>query len=654
VLTLTREQVYGKKPETEAERAARKVVEREIRREQKRVQLALHKIHLLSLTAALLFRNRVCNEAALQAVALSRMPLPLVKIAAPEARFLDGLAAWFAGEFKVRLSTPLSGGSQDNPVKLDSSDDDGTGPADHAKQKLVVLVDEAGDEDEDEAAAFAQLAAASPLPDKMQLCQLLRASSRLAGSDEDGAAVFTALCRALGLQARLVVALQPEPGIRAINRIGLEPAGRKKARTGAAQDAAGKIATAIDQSVSHLASAAPPSSSPAGLLGKRRSSTQREPLPREAAAVRAWTEVYVPRQARWVYVNGLTGTLDRSAEVEELGRASVHYVLGIDGDGYVSDITERYAHKWLSATFKYRVKDKWWQQSLAPLRNPSEERAREEKADMEEAQVSVSLPTSFAAFKNHKLYALERFLLKFEAIHPRGPILGYCKGEPVFRRDCVQALRSRESWIKEGRSIKPDEVCAKSVLRRGVRSGGKGGAARGKRASTEDQEHGGDDIPDKDVAEDEAELAGAADEHGRVALFGLWQTEPYRRPIASDGVVPLNAFGNVDLYKPEMLPINTTHLTEPGMAAVARELRIHHADAVVGFDFAAGRSFPVKDGIVVCSEYAQLLREVWAQKQQVVVDTATEERSKIIIQRWRRLVSQLLLHSELKERYFKE
>lgn len=43
-------------------------------------------------------------------------------------------------------------------------------------------------------------------------------------------------------------------------------------------------------------------------------------------------------------------------------------------------------------------------------------------------------------------------------------------------------------------------------------------------------------------------------------LYGEWQTEDFQPPIAANGKVPRNEFGNVDLYLPKMLPIGTVHL----------------------------------------------------------------------------------------------
>ena len=43
-------------------------------------------------------------------------------------------------------------------------------------------------------------------------------------------------------------------------------------------------------------------------------------------------------------------------------------------------------------------------------------------------------------------------------------------------------------------------------------------------------------------------------------LFGFWQTEVYIPPPAVNGKVPRNEYGNVEMFKPEMLPGGTVHL----------------------------------------------------------------------------------------------
>lgn len=55
-------------------------------------------------------------------------------------------------------------------------------------------------------------------------------------------------------------------------------------------------------------------------------------------------------------------------------------------------------------------------------------------------------------------------------------------------------------------------------------------------------------------------------------VFGHWQTELYMPPAAVDGKVPRNEYGNVELFKPWMLPPGTTHLPVPGLSRDGSEL----------------------------------------------------------------------------------
>lgn len=54
-----------------------------------------------------------------------------------------------------------------------------------------------------------------------------------------------------------------------------------------------------------------------------------------------------------------------------------------------------------------------------------------------------------------------------EVIHPRKQ-LGTFRGEPVFPRSSVVPLKSAESWMREGRKIKPAEQPLKLVKQRAV------------------------------------------------------------------------------------------------------------------------------------------------------------------------------------------
>lgn len=65
------------------------------------------------------------------------------------------------------------------------------------------------------------------------------------------------------------------------------------------------------------------------------------------------------------------------------------------------------------------------------------------------------------------MYALPRHLLKFEGIYPPNPVpVAYIRDEPIYSRDCVHTLHSRELWVKQARVVRPGEIPYKIVKAR--------------------------------------------------------------------------------------------------------------------------------------------------------------------------------------------
>ena len=98
------------------------------------------------------------------------------------------------------------------------------------------------------------------------------------------------------------------------------------------------------------------------------------------------------------------------------------------------------AAKFDTVTRKARVSQDWVAATLAPfMPQPGSVMAKihsREDQRMEKSMASAPMPTAVGAFKNHPLYALQRHLLKFEAIYPPdAPTLGestICKTELLF------------------------------------------------------------------------------------------------------------------------------------------------------------------------------------------------------------------------------
>ncbi|NXG45061.1 XPC protein, partial [Psilopogon haemacephalus] len=232
------------------------------------------------------------------------------------------------------------------------------------------------------------------------------------------------------------------------------------------------------------------------------------------------------------------------------------------------------------------------------------------------------LPTAIGEYKNHPLYALKRHLLKYQAIYPESAaILGYCRGEAVYSRDCVHTLHSRDTWLKQARVVRIGEVPYKMV---------KGFSNQARKARL-------------------AEPANRDKED--LALFGHWQTEEYQPPVAVDGKVPRNEYGNVYLFLPSMLPIGCVHLRLSNLNRLARKLDIDCAQAITGFDFHGGYSHPVTDGYIVCEEYKEVLIAAWENEQVEIEKKEKEKREKRALGNWKLLTKGLLIRERLKQRY---
>lgn len=134
-------------------------------------------------------------------------------------------------------------------------------------------------------------------------------------------------------------------------------------------------------------------------------------------------------------------------------------------------------------------------------------------------------------------------------------------------------------------------------------------------------------------------------------IFGFWQTEPYQPPVAENGIVPRNAYGNVELFKPEMLPIGTRHLQLPNLNRVCKKMGVDCAQAVIGFDFHGGSSHPTFDGFVVCEEFADEVIEKWEIDVEEQARKEQEKRDARIYGNWKKLIKGLFIRERLKRKF---
>ncbi|KAL4669873.1 hypothetical protein H8959_008427 [Pygathrix nigripes] len=364
------------------------------------------------------------------------------------------------------------------------------------------------------------------------------------------------------------------------------------------------------------------SSSSSSKRGKKMSSDGERAEKRSIAGADQWLEVFCEQEEKWICVDCVHGVVGQPLTCYRYATKPVTYVVGIDSDGWVRDVTQRYDPAWMTVTRKCRVDAEWWAETLRPYQSPFMDREKKEDLEFQAKHMDQPLPTAIGLYKNHPLYALKRHLLKYEAIYPEtAAILGYCRGEAVYSRDCVHTLHSRDTWLKKARVVRLGEVPYKMV---------KGFSNRARKAR---------------LAEPQLR------EENDLGLFGYWQTEEYQPPVAVDGKVPRNEFGNVYLFLPSMMPIGCVQLNLPNLHRVARKLDIDCVQAITGFDFHGGYSHPVTDGYIVCEEFKDVLLTAWENEQAVIEKKEKEKREKRAVGNWKLLAKGLLIRERLKRRY---
>lgn len=331
-----------------------------------------------------------------------------------------------------------------------------------------------------------------------------------------------------------------------------------------------------------------------------------------------WIEVF--DEKRWISVD--VDLFDDTRGIVSNFKIDITYIIAIDNDGFISEVTPRYASEWVThAMKKRRIEDEWWEETLELVGRKGYSKYDDaDRKEFDEILAKVELPTRMTDYKNHPLFVLNRDLLKFQAIYPPdAPALGFFKDEPVYSRECVHTLKSRETWLREARTVKPNETAYKVTTSRFK-------------------------------IDRNAKIAGQKE---MLDLFGKWQTKPYEPPIAENGIVPRNAYGNVELFQPSMIPKGTVHLQLPGLARVAAKLNIDCVPAVVGFDNNKhGRgAHPVMDGFIVCSEHEAILVDAWNEQQEIIKKREEKKRLDRIYGNWKRLIKGLIIRQNLKIKY---
>lgn len=481
-----------------------------------------------------------------------------------------------------------------------------------------------------------------------------QAAERMEGSRDLGAQLFTALLRALAIEARLVASLQPL----GFGWAKAETSTQKAKVDAEVQTETGETEDAMDVDSEDSDSGQDTLKRPNNL--KKYDMDLPFPI--------YWTEVASPITHQIIPVdplvlpNAVATTPELQAAFEPRGAKAerakqvICYVVAFSSDKTAKDVTTRYLRRrtWPGKTKGYRMpvekipvpgrrgkfyEYNWFRVILRIYERPAKNRTAvddyEEENDLvpnQPEKKAVKEGDTLQSLRASTEFVLERFLRREEALKPgsqhvRTFVTGKgnkAKEEKVYRRSDVLKCLSAESWHKEGRQIKKGEAPLKRVPIRAVTL-----------------------LRKREVDELERETG----EKPKQGLYAKYQTEYIIPPPICNGVIPKNDYGNIDCFVPSMVPRGAAHIPYPGTVRICKKLGIDYAEAVTGFEFGSKMAVPVIEGVVVAAENEDLVKDAWRAD---AAEKKEKERRKAearILQTWRKFLFGLRIAERVREEY---
>ena len=393
---------------------------------------------------------------------------------------------------------------------------------------------------------------------------------------------------------------------------------------------------------------------------------------RDMAFPNYWVEACSPVSHKYIPVDPivlstiasndeLLQTFEPRGKKAEKAKQVMAYTIGFNGDGTAKDVTVRYLkrHQLPGKTKGMRMPVEkvpiynrrgkvrryeeydWFRTLMSIYDRPEPKRTAaddlEEQTDLKPFKPSKSEgkeveKESLQWYKQSAEFVLEQHLRREEAIKPGAkPVKTFTAGKgdkakehPVFRRDDVLVCKTVESWHKEGRELKMGEQPVKQVPMRAV------------------------------TLIRKREIEDAQRETGEKPTQGLYhrdQTDWIIPPPIKNGHIPRNAFGNIDVYVPTMVPKGAVHLPLKGSAKICKKLEIDFAEACTGFEFGKQRAVPVLTGVVVAKENEGMVRDAWKVEREEQKRKEDTKRTAAALHWWRKMLLGLRVLDRMKQEY---
>lgn len=399
-----------------------------------------------------------------------------------------------------------------------------------------------------------------------------------------------------------------------------------------------------------------------------------KPYDKELEFPHYWTEVLSPVTKKWIPVDPivksvvgsnreLIESLEPRGGKAEKAKQVMAYCIGFSQDGTAKDVTVRYLRKQLfpGKTKGFRIPEEkvplynkhgkvkrydhfdWFRSVMrgyirggqrCPITEIDEEEestdlkpAIPEKKEVKEGEETLQY------YKTSKEYVLERHLKREEALLGDAvPVKvfrnkgkgGKVEEENVYLRKDVAAVKSAETWHKQGRAPLPDAVPLKHAPYR---------------AATTNRR--------REIAEAEA----ASGQKVLQPLYSFDQTDWIIPDPIKDGIIPKNEYGNIDMFAEHMCPEGAVHIPYRGVVRVCKRLGIDYAEAVVGFEFGHRMAVPVIQGVVIAEEHYERAVEELERDEAERARKEDEKRRKATLGMWRKMLMGLRIADRMRKDY---
>ncbi len=459
-----------------------------------------------------------------------------------------------------------------------------------------------------------------------------RAASSLKGDRDVGIQLFTSFLRLLGLETRLVCSLQPlafRAGKTNVTMYSLQNSRVPSPERDLPISLPTKIIPANARKLTKPSFGAHPSSSRTTLPAKIQPTDN---IDEDSPYPIYWTEVFDPAAQKWIPVDALvTRSVGKPSKFEPPmsdSENTLSYVLGFAADNSAKDITIRYTKQFNAKVRKLRVMsipsgDTWWKRVMKFYKSPyHQDRHQIEQAEFLQLELKEGIPKNVSDLKNHPVFVIERHLHRNQIIHPmvpcgsivtsraRPPVVGQ-----VYARKHVHTLRSSLAWYIRGRQVRAGEHALKHVQKRGA-------------------------------------VAESADEPPeQEPLFAEFQTDEYVAAPVQDGIVPKNAYGNVDVYHVKMIPPGGVHIPHSSAKRIAQFMGIDFAEAVTGFDYRNRQTVPVMKGVVIAREFEEGFNAVCEAFMLQEETEAKQKKCLATLKRWNRFIKGLMIRRRIQNEF---